>query len=412
MTERASDPSIGDVVELVVGKVAHGGHCVAHLDGRAVFVRHAIPGERVRARITGVGRRGRYLTADVVEVVEPDSDRVDPPCAYAGSCGGCDFQHIAVPRQRELKSQVLHEALQRFAHLPEDDLGRLDLSVYPVAPGAESGLHWRSRVRMVADPAGRLGFRAHRSHEIVPVRGCAVATERLNAVLADSWSGDEGRQPGSEWVLVDPDGRPAGAWPAEATSPRLPRRAIGIEFPVPPAGFWQAHRGIPDALVKTVLEFGAPAEGEHVWDLYAGSGLLSVPLAWAVGATGYVHAVEGDAVAVRTARRVAHDLPQLRLHEESVERWLASPAAQSSKDGPGVDLVVLDPPRRGARRQVMDAITRHAPSRLVYVACDPVAFARDVCLATEHGYRLDAVRAMDAFPMTGQFETVGLLNRE
>lgn len=411
MTAPAPEPSPGDVVELRIEQVAHGGHSVARLDGRAVFVRHSIPGERVLARITGIGRRGRYLTADVIDVLEASEDRVDPPCAYVGRCGGCDFQHIAVPRQRALKSQVLREALERFGRLPDDVLGTLDLNVYAVEPGAESGLHWRTRLRMVADESGQLGFRAHGSHEVVPVQECVVATEPLNTVLADPRASAPDAEAGSEWVLVDPDGRPAGAWPADAAAPRLPRRAVGIDFPVPPSGFWQAHQGIPDALVNAVLEFGRPADGDHVWDLYSGAGLLAVPMAWAVGSGGRVDAVEGDPVAVSAARRVAHDVPQLRLHESSVEGWLESQPPGPRNGAPGVDLVVLDPPRRGARRQVMDAIADHAPGRVVYVACDPVAFARDVALAAERGYRLQAVRAMDAFPMTGQFETVGLLTR-
>lgn len=414
-------PAVGDVIELSIERVAHGGHCVGRLDGRAVFVRHATPGERVTARVTAVGKRGRFLNADVVDVLEASEHRVAAPCEYAGVCGGCDFQHIDLAYQRELKSEVLRESLARFSGLSDQRLDALDLAVHPLtsdAPegqGAHPGLGWRRRLRMIALDDGALGFRRHGEDSVVEIESCPVATDAINEVIAERRDEPHGQQVGTEWALVDPDGRPAGIWAADAGTPRLPREAAGTTFGVGPRGFWQAHRDAPDALVDVVLGFCAPRPGGWAWDLYSGAGLFSVPLARALGVTGRVDAVEGDPDAVRAARRAGHDLPQLRIHEAPVSRWLAAgPDADGETGGTAgrLDVVVLDPPRRGARREVVEAIAAAAPERIVYVACDPVALARDVGTLRSLGYAVSAIRAMDAFPMTGQFEAVALLTRE
>ena len=165
---------IGEVVELDVGAVAHGGHCVARLDGQVVFVRHALPGERVRARVTE-GEPGRsFLRADVVEVLRASPQRVEPPCGYAGVCGGCDFQHVAVPEQRRLKETVVLEQLCRVGGLGRDDLPN-EVVVEPV-PGDRDGLGWRTRVEFAVDGDGRAGLRRHRSHVVVPLDRCLIAS--------------------------------------------------------------------------------------------------------------------------------------------------------------------------------------------------------------------------------------------
>ncbi|HEY7988356.1 MAG TPA: TRAM domain-containing protein, partial [Lapillicoccus sp.] len=180
---------VGTEAVVEVGPVAHGGHCVARLDGRVVFVRHTLPGERVRVVITEGEEDSRFLRGDAVEVLDASPNRVEPPCPYAGPgrCGGCDFQHVDVAFQRRLKTDVVREQFQRLA--------KLDVDVEVEAlPGDASGLRWRSRVEFAVDDDGRAGLRQHRSHAIIPLRDCLIADQRVidSGVLETTWTGCTG----------------------------------------------------------------------------------------------------------------------------------------------------------------------------------------------------------------------------
>ena len=352
---------VGERFTVEVGPVAHGGHCVARVEGRAVFVRHALPGERVVIAITEGTDGDRFWRADAVEVLEASPDRVAAPCPYAGPdlCGGCDFQHVALPRQRELKAAVVREQLARLAGLD------VDVTVEPV-PGDVEGLRWRTRQRYVALPGGGRGMRKHRSHDVVAVDDCRIAAPH----------------PPSYTV------RAGGATHA---------------FSVAPGGFWQVHPGAPTALVEAVLDLLDPRPGEAVLDLYAGVGLFARFLADRVGPDARVVAVEGHGDAVDHARTNLAGLTRGEAAAGSVDRVLAA-----SYDEP-FDLVVLDPPREGAKRKVVEQVVARRPRAVAYVACDPAALARDVAIFAEHGYALDALRAFDLFPMTHHVECVALL---
>ena len=389
----------GDPVSLVgreavldVDGVAHGGHCVARWDGRVVFVRHTLPGERVRVLVTEGDETSRFLRADAVEVLDAAVGRTQPPCPHAGPgrCGGCDFQHVTPSRQRELLGAVVQEQLQRLAGL------EVDVTVRAVPP---DDLGWRTRVGWTVGPAG-VGLRRHRSHAVEPVDRCYIAhptvavpphppagVERLDAAVSSE---------GDSSVLAD--GRPLEG------RARLVERVRDREFRVSGAGFWQVHPMAAQTLVEAVLELGRPASGEHAVDLYAGVGLFSVFLGELVGSPGRVVSVEGGAVAVRDARRNLHDQPQVEIVHAPVEQALAAGRA-----GERADLVVLDPPRTGARAAVVRRIAAMRPGRVVYVACDPAALARDVATFARLGYRLTDLQAFALFPMTSHVECVALL---
>jgi tRNA/tmRNA/rRNA uracil-C5-methylase (TrmA/RlmC/RlmD family) len=362
---------VGERFTVAVGPVAHGGHCVSRLAadagpdaGRVVFVRHAVPGEQVVVEVTEGTEGDRFWRADAVEVLVASPDRVVPPCPVAGSggCGGCDFQHVALHRQRALKAEVVAEQLRRLAGVD------LPVVVEPV-PGDADGLRWRTRTRFARLPDGRMAMRKHRSHDLVPVEDCLIAVPGA------------GRPPAGETVT-----------------------AAGTErgFTVPADGFWQVHPGAPRALVEAVLELLRPVAGERVLDLYAGVGLFGAFLADRVGAA-YLVEVEGHPGAARAA--VANLPPGARVLQGDVAKVLAA-----TVDEP-FDLVVLDPPREGARRPVVSAVADRSPRAVAYVACDPAALARDVAVFAEHGYRLTALRAFDLFPMTHHVECVALLER-
>jgi tRNA/tmRNA/rRNA uracil-C5-methylase (TrmA/RlmC/RlmD family) len=263
---------------------------------------------------------------------------------------------VAPAAQRDLKATVVHEQLRRLAGL------ELDVVVEEVPPS----LRWRSRMRYVALPGGARGLHVHRSEEVVEIEDCLI-----DAGLAVS---------DTEVVAT----------------------AYGTRgFRVDPAGFWQSHVEAPQVLVETVLAMLAPKPGESVLDLYAGVGLFASFLAEAVGPSGRVVAVEGSPVACRDARA---NLPAwVDVERGSVDRVLAT-----AYDEP-FDLVVLDPPREGARRKAVTQIVSRTPRAVAYVACDPAALARDLATFFELGYELRSLRALDLFPMTQHVECVALL---
>ncbi|MFL6060734.1 MAG: class I SAM-dependent RNA methyltransferase [Marmoricola sp.] len=370
--------AVGDRVEARTGPVAHGGHVVARVPAGTgsdqgatvvVFVRHALPGELVVVEITGTAKR--FFRGDAVEVLEASPERVDAPCplAHPGGCGGCDFQHVSLPAQRALKAAVVAEQLQRLAGVD------LDIEVEEV-PGAPDGLHWRTRMQYVGLPDGSRGLRKNHSHDVIRVDECLIEA------------------PGARVVLT-------GEPPATGTTTETVRDR---SFQVATDGFWQVHPGAPELLVATVMEMLAPQRGERAVDLYGGVGLFAAFLADAVGTTGSVLSIEADRRASDLAALNLSEVKQAKVKAGRVDRVLTELDTMA-------DVVVLDPPREGARKPVVDAVVDLAPRAIAYVACDPAALARDLAYFAERGFKLEALRAFDLFPMTHHVECVALLTR-
>ncbi|GAA3458875.1 class I SAM-dependent RNA methyltransferase [Saccharothrix longispora] len=397
------------LIEVEVGAVAHGGHCVARHEGRVVFVRHALPGERVVVRITE-DTGGSFCRGDAVEVLEPSPDRVEAPCPFAGPglCGGCDWQHASWQYQRELKAAVVSEQLRRLARLD------WEVIVEDLPGGPED---WRTRMRMAVGPGGRAGFRAHRSHDVVPVDRCVIAAPgALDGVVDRTWP------PKSELVVtrdaggqvhlteIGPPvvrrGRPVpGPSRLREGSGTATELAAGRAWNLRADGFWQVHPAAADTFAQVVRDWADCQPGESAWDLYGGVGLFAAVLAEQVGETGSVRVVESSVRAVEDGRLNLSDKPQVSWYAGRTEAVLESP---DFTDRPP-DVVVLDPPRKGAGKVVVTAIARSWPARVVYVACDPAALARDIAAFAQHGYELAQLRAFDAFPMTHHVECVALL---
>lgn len=419
MSTSAADDShalaAGAVVELDVGAVAHGGSCVARANGRVVFVRHALPGERVRATITDDSHE-RYLLADAIEILEASPDRVEPPCPYArpGRCGGCDWQHASGESQRRLKAAVVREQFRRLAgvDLPEG---------FEVQPLASSLLGWRTRIAYATDRDGRLGLHRHHSSTVERIDRCLIGAPGVgdSEVLRQQWPGVTGVEvarddAGAVSVLTrrpGPGRQARGRRPPDRVSlvagpGRLSRTAGDRTLTVAAGGFWQVHPLALDAFAAAVLEFAAPAAGESVLDLYCGAGALTSILADAVGPSGRVVGVESDAQAVADAERNLAGMPGSAGIE--LLRARVTAALLDTLDV-RPDVVVLDPPRAGAGRDVMTALLALRPRVVAYVACDPASLARDVRTALDAGWRLDGLRAFDAFPMTHHVECVAAL---
>jgi tRNA/tmRNA/rRNA uracil-C5-methylase (TrmA/RlmC/RlmD family) len=401
VNDAADDLVDGDLVDVEVGGPAHGGHCVARIGGphgRVVFVRHALPGERVTVAVTE--RHRGYLRGDAVAVHRAAADRVTPPCPYAhpGGCGGCDLQHVAEDAQLSWKAAVVREQLARPGGLRPEEIDELAVRVQRL-PGGTLG--WRSRVRYAVDAAGRAGLLQHRSHQVVPIQRCRIAHPALQELDVTSriWPSESAVEVvastgGDISVVADGNLR---SGPAEVVE-----LGVGRRWRLPVDGFWQVHPAAADTLAAAVLDLLAPAPGEAAWDLYGGAGLFAAALAGRTGAP--VTLVEAAPAGVAAARANLADLPRVEVVAARVEvalarRWISGP----------VDLVVLDPPRTGAGVPVVRGIVAAGPRAVAYVACDPAALARDVAAFRAAGWRLAALRAFDCFPMTQHVECVALL---
>ncbi len=418
------DWAVDDAFEVTVGAVAHGGHCVARHQGRVMFLRHVLPGERVVARITAIGKGGRFVQADAETILEPSPHRVEPPCPYAGPgrCGGCDFQHVALAAQRDLKTSVVHEQFERLAGIDlAAHLGR-DVACEPM-PSEVDGLGWRTRVEFAIDPSGHAGLRRHHSRDVIPLDDCLIAHPALNApsVLARRYPRTEAvdvvcAASGVVRVTIPTREVPArevseretagpgtsthdgAAVPTVTEQVRLPGGEAAFELSA--RGFWQVHPDAAQTFAQTAMEFLDPKPGERALDLYAGVGLFTAALAQAVGRRGRVIAVEADHRAVQDARTNLASWPHARVRAGRVDRAARDMARSHTK----ADVVVLDPPRVGAGKAVLRDVALLGPRAVVYVACDPAALARDTAYLHGLGWELVGLRVFDAFPMTHHVE--------
>lgn len=364
------------MTQVILGDVAHGGWVVARIDGKVTFCSGGLPGERVEVEITEPGRR--FDRGRVVEVYDAHPQRVEPPCPVAHLCGGCDWQHAAPGLQRELKRRVVAEQLLRLAGLEWDG------EVQEVQPT----WGWRTRMRYLNQTT--LAMRGRRSHDAVslPEEGCRIAAmpapepvpgaRELSVVKATSGVS----MLGDGQVLQGED--------------IVQEEAAGRRWLVAADGFWQVHPRAADTLVDAVLRALEPQPGEQALDLYCGVGLFAGALADR-GAD--VLGVEADRRAIELARR---NVPQGTFHACPMQRFIP-------RLPEGTDIVVLDPPRRGAGAQVVDAVAATSPRAIAYVACDPAALGRDLGYFQQAGFTVQRVEAFDLFPQTHHIECVATL---
>jgi len=398
-SKKSSTLKTGDLVQVTIEKVAHGGHFIARHDGAVIFVRHAIPGEKCTIQITSTG--SSFNRADVVSVETRSEFRVEAPCTFAhrNGCGGCDFQHISVDHQRTLKSDVIAEQFSRIAKMEL----RIDVEV------VGESTHWRTRAIATTDRNGKLGFYKSRSHSIAPVTDCIICVEAMNfgEVASRDLKGDvrveiSASNTGERSIALAPTRGEEKARLTEGPAV-LHENVLDKSLEVSQESFWQSHKKAPEVLTQAVLDFAQLKTGEHVLDLYGGVGLFSAAILGAVGAAGHVDLIEGSKVATADAARNFAAFSNITIATGDVAKLLPRITA--------ADVVVLDPPRDGAGKETVAHIARLAPRAIVYVACDPAALARDTAYLADHSYSLVKVRAFDLFPMTHHIECVALYAR-
>ncbi|HZK05834.1 MAG TPA: TRAM domain-containing protein [Actinomycetaceae bacterium] len=409
---------------LEAGDPAHGGFCVARvpdddasgLGGKVALVTGALPGERVEVEIAE--DHPRHLIARTVEVIEASPSRVPHvwPLAERTGVGGADLGHVAPDAQLRWKEAVIADTLRRIGgHAVVEAAAAVTPDGRVRVQRVEGGtVRWRTRVGFVVDDEGRPAMRRGRSHETVALDSMPLAVEEMNGLelFGGSWQ----LRPGTEVAAVAPSASPplvvttGGVWRAPGRKvgaevmERVPTEYGPLRYRLHAGGFWQSHRAAPEVLVKAVLEAARPKPGDHVLELYSGAGLFTLPLAHAVGARGAVLGLEGARRAVADATKNLSGLPQARVEVARVD------GRRISAERARIDVVVLDPPRTGAGGAVTAALKARRPERIVYVACDPAALARDLeTLVAEYDIlRLDAY---DLFPSTHHVEMVAALVR-
>jgi len=397
--------SAGVELTVVTGAPANGGSCVAHHEGRVVFVRYALPGERVRVRVTA--DRGSYWHAEVIEVIEPSADRIASLCPIAGVDGaGCCDLAFAVPEAvRVLKAQVVANQLQR---LGGHRWSGPDTGAEPLSDSGPTG--WRIRVWLDVGADRRPGFHRYHSDELVTDLRCA----QLPAGMLDGLAAADWPPTAQLHVAVDDDGerhvvrtlRQGKRTDTKVVEGNYEgvQRVGARSWRVPVTAFWQAHRDAVGVYSSLVADWAQPGAGMTVWDLYGGTGVFAAVLGDAVGESGRVLSVDTSRAGTRAARTALVDLPQVDVITDSVRRVLMAQRASA-------DVAVLDPPRAGAGRDVIDLLADAGVRRVVHIGCEAASFARDIGLYLGHDYAVEKIKVFDAFPLTHHTECVALLTR-
>jgi tRNA/tmRNA/rRNA uracil-C5-methylase (TrmA/RlmC/RlmD family) len=402
---------VGQNLELTIEKVAHGGIFVARHDGRVVFVSHVLPGEKVKA-VVYEDRGGSFCRAEPTEIIEASADRVKHFWKQAGpgGAGGAEFGHIALKRQRELKADVLEEALSRMAGI------QMRVPV-EAAPGDDeaNGLGYRTRIQLHVDEAGTVGPYRERSHEVIKVRDLPLAVEEIRELEFQNKNFQDVKK-----IEVAASSSGQVQWRIDKKlkgDERLIERAAGRTFRISGGGFWQVHKKAADVLTGSVIDMvnaaGFAKDADNL-DLYGGVGLFTGALAGKFGKDIRMTSVESFKQATEDATLNLADLPKVKAVCSAVERFLNERVGAVKKSGIADDqaTIVIDPPRSGAGAKVIDQLISLNPKHIVYVACDPVALARDLKPLLAGGYELKTIRAFDLFPHTHHVEAVASLVRK
>lgn len=441
-------PLPSDIFELEIERMGGGADSVSHLpDGMAVFIPLGAPGDRVRVEVTE--RKDRYARGRIIEVITPGPDRTTPPCPHFGACGGCDYQHLTYSAQLAAKRSAVVAALVRIGKFADAEEVTADI----IGSKRETG--YRNKIELAARFVnGRLTVGYHRrgTSELVEVDRCLLMSKKFDrapkalagALRYAAGAEDFGIERAS--VRSSADGNSAevaiytnpGPFPrarfAQVLKDALPkttstvralikgdmeaRKITSVEvlsgagrwtervgdftFEVSAPSFFQVNSAVAAAMVEQVLVALAPTEEDLVLDLYSGVGTFTLPLS-ATGAE--VVAIESYGPAVRDLRR--------NLETNGLDALVVGgDAAREVSEFTDANLAVVDPPRAGLERPVVEALLESPITTLAYVSCDPATLARDLRLLVDGGYTLTSVTPYDMFPQTSHVENVAVLTRD
>ncbi len=384
----------GDLVTLNIEKVAHGGFCIARHEGVVVFVRHALPNEKVEAQLISMAPGKKSWFAQTVKVINSSKFRRNSPCPYFKNdgCGGCDWMHTSASYQRQLKLSVLIEQLERLGKITNaHEICRIN----DLDPDEKN---WRTKIRLANNDKGELGFRKFRSNEIQVVEKCLIADEEINKVIPTL----DKLSPGSEVEIVK-NGSQVLVFNNEKEISKINRKVNESFFEATGTGFWQVHPKAVEVLSELIEKEIKRMTFSTFLDLYAGVGIFAkVILRDKPDSVGFV--IESEKDAAESAKKNLTEFKKVKVIKQKVENWI-------NKNREKFDLVVLDPPRSGAGVKVMQSICKRASKKIIYIACDPASLARDTVVAKVNGWNLEKVEMFDFFPMTHHFESVAVFTR-
>ena len=380
---------IGEILTLDIGNIANGGHFVARHDNQIIFVRHAISGETAKVKVTAIN--SRFAFGDAVEILQPSKDRVAPPCQYSHpeGCGGCDFQHINYDVQSDLKKEVIKDQFKRIT--------KIDILPEIITANPSNGLHWRSRLNLAISENKKVGLRAHKSNNVIEIDECLIALKEINKsdIFSANWDSKENlniscsstNQINISQVnksIIGPD--------------KLTENVDKNEYTISPKSFWQSHINAPSLLLQQVIKDADIQQDQIVCDLYGGVGLFTLPISKLIGKNGQIHLIEMNDTCIEDANIMFEHIDNIYIHHGTVEQKLGSVKK--------IDTIILDPPRNGVSKQVINQMIEKKPNTIIYVSCNPSTLARDSKILLDNKYSLSNIVGLDLFPMTHHLESV------
>lgn len=448
----------GEVIDLTIDDLTNSGDGVGRWQDRVVFVANTVPGDRLQVRLTKV--KSKYGHGKWLSIIEPSPDRIRPACIVADKCGGCQWQAVSYPRQLKAKEQQVQSTLERIG-------GFEIVPMQPIVASAQP-LGYRNKVTYPLargrDGVVKAGYYRRGTHQIVNLNQCPIQNESLNPLLVDvktaiktrGWSlynekKHQGRlrhlalragqhtdqemltlvttgylpeikDQAEQWLAKYPNlvGVCLNINPDQtnkifgdetrclAGQPYLEEIFLGLRLRIQPTTFFQVNTAQAEALVGIILERLNLQGNETIIDTYCGIGTLSLPIAQQAARCIGIESQE-ESVAQARQNAALNGLQNTEFFAGAVEHLLLDISAQQASP---IDVVVLDPPRKGCDRNVLDALTEISPARIVYMSCNPATLARDLKVLCSQGYGLKMVQPADFFPQTSHVECVAFLELE
>ena len=387
--------AIGDIITLNVGNIANGGHFIGRHNDQIVFVRHSLTGERANVKITAVN--SKFAFGDAIEILKKSKDRVNAPCKYAHpeGCGGCDFQHIDPIAQLNLKKIVIQDQFKRIA--------KIEINPEIISKDSLGGLNWRTRLNLAISENKKLGLHAHKSNKIIEIDECLIAVEGINKseIFNKKWENEDNIKIS---YSSDNDMNISQLGKNISGPDKLNEVVDDNKYYISPKSFWQSHKNAPEFILEQVLKFANIKEGERVCDLYGGVGLFTLPISKILGENGEVHLIEVNKVCIADATEMFADVKNIFIHHGTVEQKLGSIKK--------INTIILDPPRNGVSKQVINQMIEKKPQTIIYVSCNPSTLARDTKILTDNNYTLTNIVGLDLFPMTHHIECVASFTKK
>ena len=380
----------GDIIEVRIEKIVPGGHGLAFAEGLTLFVDLAVPGDRLQVRLREI--KGKIAFAEIDSIIEPAAARIEPPCPYVGTCGGCNFQQMTYSAQLDAKVAIIRDCLHRIGKFEYE--AEIPIIASPVEFQYRLRAQWH-----INGVSHEIGYYRRNSRDLIAIDHCPILTPELDDTLQRVRSEIDWTKFWPDKGAIDAacgDGQSVSLHSDEAglQADEISFSAAGEKYQFAADVFFQGNKFLVDKLIETAV---GDVSGDKALDLYSGVGLFTLPLARRFKR---VTAVEEYGPATEYSRKNASTFDNIQIVEKPVGRFLA----EYSKDN--VDFALLDPPRSGTEKQTVLDLIRIRPKVVSYVSCDPSVLARDLRRFRDSGYRVDSITAVDLFPQTHHVETI------